>query len=266
MIKTRTVVAAMVILGAAARVHAGGLSYDESLIPRFNIPKMSKPPSIDGTIDPAEWTEAAKVMGMVSTGGLEYKDRPASFWLAWDPQHLYLAYRVDTLTQPVPHLRRAHREQYAQGVVFDDALEVGLFLHDLNQLPNQVSSYFQCILNSLGCGEYTKSYPAIGQNMKNWTPTFDIANRTCTDAAGKHWWEMEIAMDLQDLQMPRPFKAGDPVDIGLFADVKNPNWQWLDYPSASGHLEHYGFPRAILTEREPYIQVEEIGGLHDEKL
>ncbi|MBM4033302.1 MAG: hypothetical protein FJ291_16175 [Planctomycetes bacterium] len=254
------------VLGLAAGAYSGGLSYDEALIPRFNIPRMSKPPRIDGTIDPAEWKESAKVMGMVSTGGLEYKDRPASFWLAWDPQHLYLAYRVDTLTQPVPHLRRAHREQYAQGVVFDDALEVGLFLHDLNQLPNQVSSYFQCILNSLGCGEYTKSYPAIGQNMKNWTPTFDIANRTYTDAAGKHWWEMEITMDLQDLQMPRPFKAGDPVDIGLFADVKNPNWQWLDYPSASGHLEHYGFPRAILTEREPYIQVEEIGGLHDEKL
>ena len=256
------------VLGLAAGTYAGtgGLRYDEALIPRFNIPKMSKPPTIDGTIDPAEWRESAKVMGMVATGGLEYKDRLASFRLAWDPQHLYLAYRVDTLTQPVPHLKRAHREKYAQGVVFDDALEVGLFLHDLNQLPNQVSSYFQCILNSLGCGEYTKSYPAIGQNMKNWTPTFDIANRTYTDATGKHWWEMEIAMDLQDLQMPRPFKAGDPVDIGLFADVKNPNWQWLDYPSASGHLEHYGFPRAMLTDDQAYIQVDEISGLHDRKL
>ena len=49
-----------------------------------------------------------------------------------------------------------------------------------------------------------KNYPEIGQVMFNWTPTFDIANRTYTDAAGKHWWEMEIAMDLEDVQMPGP--------------------------------------------------------------
>jgi hypothetical protein len=244
----------------------GSAQYDLELVPRFNIPRMAAPPKIDGAIDPAEWRTATKVMGMIVVNGLEYKDRPVSFWLAWDPQHLYLAYRVDTLTGATPHLVRAYREKYGTGVVFDDALEVGLFLHDRNKKPDEVSSYLKFILNSLGSGEYMKNYPDIGQILFNWAPTFDVANRTYTDAAGKHWWEMEIAMDLEDVQMPVEHKAGDKVDIGLFADVKNPNWQWLDYPSASGHLEHFGFPRAVLTEDQPYIQVEEISGLHDRKL
>jgi len=258
--------ATVTLFSGSALAATGGLRYAEDMIPRFNITKMAQPPEIDGTIDPAEWKTAAKVMGMVSTGGLEYKDRPASFWLAWDEQNIYLAYRVDILTEPVPYLKRSFRDKFATGIVYDDTFEFGLFLHDRNKPEDQASSFYQCIINYLGNGEYTKSYPSIGQNIKNWLPDFDIKSRIATDAAGKSWWEMEIAMDLEDLEMPRPHRAGDPVDIGLFADVKNPNWQWLDYPSASGHLEHYGFPRAVLTENEPYIQIEEVSGLHDEKL
>ncbi len=256
------------VLGLAAGVYAGtgGLRYDDALIPRFNIPKMSAPPKIDGTIDPVEWKDAVKVMGMVSTGGLEYKDRPVSFYLAWDDEHLYLGYQVDTLTQPSPHLVKNYREEYATGVVRDDSVEVGLFMHDRNKRENEVSSYLKFIINSLGVGEYMKNYPEIGQVMFNWTPKMKIANRSYADDAGKNWWEMEVAMDLKDVQMPVPNKTGDRIDIGLFADVKNPNWQWLDYPSASGHLEHYGFPRTVLTDGQPYIQVEEISGLHDEKI
>jgi len=250
----------------AVNVSGGGLTYDEALIPRFNIPRMTTPPKVDGVIDPDEWRCAVRLMGMVITGGLEYRDRPVSFWLGWDDEHIYLAYRVDILTQPMPYLKRAYRERYSTGVVHDDALEVGLFLHDRNRKPDEVSSYLKFIINSMGSGEYMKNYPEIGQVMFNWTPTFDIANRTYADDAGKFWWEMEVAMDLEDLQMPVRHRAGDRVDVGLFADVKNPTWQWLDYPSASGHLEHYGFPRAVLTEDQPYIQVEEISGLHDEKL
>jgi hypothetical protein len=73
-------------------------------------------------------------------------------------------------------------------------------------------------------------------------------------------------MSLADLQMPRQHRAGDKMDILLAGDLKNPEWQWLDYPSASGHLEHYGFPRTTLTDDQPYLQMERLAGLHDEKL
>ena len=37
-------------------------------------------------------------------------------------------------------------------------------------------------------------------------------------------------------------------------------------PSATGHLQYDGFPRAVLTADSPFVQIEEISGLHDEKI
>ena len=75
-----------------------------------------------------------------------------------------------------------------------------------------------------------------------------------------------MAMDLKDLQLPAANKPGDPVEILLSPPLKNPAWQWLDVPSATGHLGYAGFPRAVLTADRPYVQIEEISGLHDEKI
>ncbi|MBM4037791.1 MAG: hypothetical protein FJ290_04690 [Planctomycetes bacterium] len=262
---------------------AGGLAYDEQFVPRFNVPRMSKPPTIDGTIGADEWREAVKVMGVVWTSTLNYRDRPVSFWVAWDPQHLYIAARSDIL--PGHRLYRGKREKYTAGVVFDDSYEFGIFLHDRNKLAGQVSSFLKFVINSLGSGEFMKLYPSIGQNLFNWRPDMAIANRIHRVAAtvpvaegdnrdgrrhdeegGKQWWDMELAADLKDVEMPVEHKAGDKVDILLASPLKNPDWQWLDVPSASGHLEHYGFPRTVLTADKPYVQIEELSGLHDERL
>ncbi len=251
------------ILGLGGSAWAGGLAYDEQFIPRFNVPRMSKPPVIDGTIGPDEWREAVKVMGVVWTSTLAYRDRPVSFWVAWDPQHLYIAARSDIL--PGHRLYRSKREKYTAGVVFDDSYELGIFLHDRNKLPGQVSSFLKFVINSLGSGEFMKLYPAIGQNLFNWRPEMAIANRI-HEEGGKQWWEMELAASLADVEMPVEHKAGDKMDILLAAPLKNPDWQWLDVPSASGHLEHYGFPRTVLTADKPYVQIEELSGLHDERL
>ena len=237
--------------------------FDESFIPRFNIPRMSKPPAIDGRIDAQEWREAAKVMGVAWTSTLDVRDRPVSFWIAWDAGHLYLAARSDIL--PGHRLYRTKREPITLGVVFDDSVEIGLDLHDRNRKANEVSSFLKLVVNSLGSGEYMKLYPTIGQNLFNWRPAMKIANRIYEEG-GRQWWDIEIAASLDDLQMPVPNKAGDPLGILLAADLKNPEWQWLDVPSATGHLEHFGFPRAVLTADRPYVQVEELSGFHDKKL
>jgi hypothetical protein len=56
----------------------------------------------------------------------------------------------------------------------------------------------------------------------NWTPKFQVASQIVTDSEGKAWWEQEIAMSLDDLQMKLPHKAGDKVGIGLFSVAHNP--------------------------------------------
>ena len=48
--------------------------------------------------------------------------------------------------------------------------------------------------------------------------------------------------------------------------LRNLEWQWIDIPSATGYLQQYGFPRAVLTVGQPYVQVEEISGFHNEKV
>lgn len=239
------------------------LAFPEDLIPRFNIPKMTASPTIDGKIDAQEWQNAMRASGVVSAHTLQFKDRPISFWVAWDDDHLYIASRSDVL--PGHRLYKTRREQYSTSVVYDDAYEFGIFLHDRNQLAGEVSSFLKIVLNAVGAGDYMKIYPEIGQNMYNWKPEPLIANRVY-ESEGKQWWEMEMALSLKDLQMPVKNKAGDKMDILLAADLKNPEWQWLDFPSATGHLLPYGFPKATLTSEKPYVQVERIAGLHDEKI
>ena len=257
----------LLVLGSAESSRAGGMMYDEALAPKFNIPKTSKPPTIDGRIEPGEWKDSVQLMGMVWTSSLGYRDRPVSFRVAWDDNNLYISHRIDVLTGKTPFLKRTKRETYDTGVVWDDSIEVGLFLHERNRLPDEEASYLKFIINSFGAGEYMKNYPSIGQVLFNWTPKFQVASQIVTDSEGKAWWEQEIAMSLDDLQMKAPHKAGDKVGIGLFSVAHNPaGFQWLDFPSATGHLEHYGFPKAVLTDTAPYVQVEEISGLHDEKL
>ncbi len=255
--------AAVLLAATGARAQEAKFSFPEERIARFNIPYAAKAPIVDGNIDAPQWQQAVRVTGVAWTGSLDYRDRPLSFWVAWDAGHVYLAARSDIL--PGHRLYRSKREQYASGVVFDDSYEFGLFLHDRNKLPGQSSSFLKFVVNSVGCGEYMKIYPSIGQNLFNWRPAPRIANRVYR-RDGRRWWDMEMALDLKDLQLPAPNKAGDPVGILLTAPLKNPEWQWLDVPSATGHLQQAGFPRAVLTADRPYVQVEEISGLHDEKI
>ena len=257
-----------IIMGSLALTVSGAFGQakkmDETRIPRFNVPEMATPPVIDGAINPEEWRGAAKVMGVVDGQYSQgYRDRPISFWVAWDAKHLYIAARSDVL--PGHRMYRTRRDRHTTGVVFDDAYEFGIFMHDRNKPESEASSFLKIVLNSMGAGEFMKIYPSIGQNIYNWAPDAKVANRVY-EADGRKWWDMELVMNLQDLQMPVENKAGDKMDILLAADLKNPDWQWLDFPSMSGHLTNTGFPRTTLTADEPYVQVEEISGLHDEKL
>lgn len=255
--------AAAALCLAAGMAQGASLKYPEEKIPVLNVPRMASPPTVDGVIEPGEWRDAVRVMGVVATHGLGYKDRPVAFHVAWDENHLYLAAVSDIL--PGHRLYRSRRERFTTGVVYDDSYEFGIFLHDRNRLEGEVSSFLKMVLNAMGAGEYMKIYPSIGQNMYNWQPDPQLANRVYEED-GREWWAMEMALDLEDLQLSEPQQAGDRLDMLLAADLKNPKWQWLDFPSASGHLEHYGFTRMTLTDAQPFVQIEALEGLHDEKL
>lgn len=63
-------------------------------VPVVAVPRMTAPPTIDGTINPAEWREAVAISGVANQGDNMLVPRPTTFYLGWDPGHFYLAYRV----------------------------------------------------------------------------------------------------------------------------------------------------------------------------
>ncbi len=243
---------------------AGGKQFfPDNQIPMFNIPKMKAAPTIDGNIKADEWKTAVRIMGMATAHNNRYRGRPHVFWVSWDAKHIYIAGRAHVLKGHI--LGKSRREKYTTGTVFDDAFEFGLGMEGRNQQPGEVPSFFKFILNFLKAGEYLKMYPSIGQYLYNWRPELDMATKLeKTDDA--QYFNIEIALDLKDLEMPVENKAGDLIKILLAHDGKNPGWQWTCVPSATGYLVHTGYPRGTLTKDRPYLQMEQLDGFDDEKL
>ena len=256
-----TVIAALVLAVSAASAREQHFSVD--LVPEFNLPHAETPPTIDGRVRPGEWDDAVQLQGVTGAHNIKYFGRQTIFWWAWDAEHLYMATRSSI--RPGERLAKQKRQQFTQGVVFDDSYEFGIDLMDRNKRPDETSFFYKFILNAVEAGEYQKIYPSIGQSMFNWYPRFDMANTRWEDEDGRRWWDMEIAMDLDDLQMPRPHRAGDLVKLLMARDYKWP-WEQVCIPSATGFLVSRGFPRATLTANQPYAQVERLEGLLDQKV
>lgn len=233
------------------------------LVPEFNIPRVQEPPTIDGRIHSNEWDRAVQLQGVTSAHSIKYFGRETRFWWTWDSNHLYMGTRSSI--RPGERLVKQKRQRFTQGVVFDDSYEFGIDLKERNKTPGEAPFFFKFILNAVQAGEYQKIYPSIGQSMFNWYPRFDIANTRWEDDEGNRWWDMEIAMDLDDLQMPRKHKPGDIVGLLMARDYKFP-WRQVSMPTATGFLVSRGFPRGTLTDGEPFVQIEKLDGLLDRKV
>lgn len=257
------IILTLVTMLCVSTAQAAGPSFPNEQVPVFNIPRMSKAPVCDGNIQPEEWRQSVKLAGVAEISTTKYYDRPHTFYLGWDDEHLYIAGRAHIL--PGFELSRSKRDKYTSGVVFDDAFEFGIDLLGRNQQAGEAASFFKFILNSLGSGEYLKMYPSIGQFMYNWTPDMAIGNQVHDTPEGR-FWEIEIAMNLADLQLPAKMKTGDKLRMLFATDLKNPGWQWVCVPSSSGYLEPYGYPVITLNDESPYVQIERLEGLSDEKL
>lgn len=253
----------LALTGALASTAMANDMFPADQIPIYNVPKMKEAPTIDGTINADEWRDSVRLMGVSNAHSNTLVDRPISFNVAWNEKHLFIAARGHVVPNHV--LLKAHREPYTTGVVFDDAFEFGISMLGRNRLKGEADSYFKFIVNYLASGEYMKSYPSIGQALYNWTPKMKIKSALHDTPEGR-FWEMEISADLEDLQMPVDQKVGDQIKLLTAYDAKNPTWIWAHIPSNTGYLVENGFPVATLTDKQPYVQIEKLTGMDDEKL
>jgi hypothetical protein len=244
---------AVVVMMLCGAVQAAALAPEE--VPSMAVPRMATPPIIDGTIDPVEWREATALSG-VATPDVQLHPRPTTYFLAWDPGHLYLAYR----TYIRPGYKPAIRDGRSPGMafVFDDGAELVVKPAGKNVPVNNQQAAFKFFLNCIGyIGEQTKL--DLGQQLKNWSPQFKTNARLTapgTAPGGGRWCEVEMSSIPADFELTGAHRVGDEWRIMLgFNHI--PMWMQARIPCIGGYFEATGggYCRATLVEKTPAVQL-----------
>jgi hypothetical protein len=232
------------------------------LVPALSVPRMSKPPVLDGAIDPAEWAEAAAVSGVENQENKQLVVRPTTFYLAWDPDHLYLACRAWVMPGCIP---------FVSGRVpgSPNVGDVGLELHFKpvgKMTAGSTDSSYKFVVNALGMyGDCVRV--SVGQLFRTWNPKFRVAVRQTapgTAPRGGSWLEWEMSATPQDFEVAGPNRAGDQWQMMLGFN-QLPGWCQARIPSTSGYFDPSGYPLITLVENTAAVQVtmDEMPGVLD---
>jgi hypothetical protein len=219
----------------------------------FLIPRMTTPPTIDGTLDPAEWREASAVSGIVDQATDVLLPRPTTFYYAWDPGHLYFGCR----TYLRPNYKPGIRDGRSQGLAYcyDDGLELLYKPLGANVSAQNQQTAFRLFLNCLGNVGDTQRL-ALGQQMKNWAPQFKTAARITapgTAPNGGAWWELEVSTVPADFELTGEHRVGDRwLLMNGFNHI--PMWMQARTPCVGGYYTPEGKCAATLVENTPAVQ------------
>ena len=216
-------------------------------------PAHRAPPKIDGVIDPVEWREAVAVSGVVNTHDDLLVPRPTTFFLAWDPGHLYFACRAYLRPNDKPSIRDGRSQGNAY--CFDDGLELLFKPMGRNVSDQNQRTEFKCFLNCLGnLGDLTRL--AVGQQLKNWAPGFQTAVRITepgTAPNGGSWWELEVSGTTADFELVGDNRAGDSWRF-MFGFNHLPGWMQARVPAIGSYFTPDGKCVGTLVENTPAVQ------------
>lgn len=222
----------------------------------FAIPRMNAVPVLDGAIDPLEWREAVAISGTVDMSTDLLDPRPATFYLAWDKDHLYMACRVYLPPGYKPRLGGGRAIDCAD--CFDDGLELLFKPMGKNVSSSNRATMFKLNISALGFGgTYTRL--VVGQIMKNWEPKQRSAVRVTapgTAPNGGAWWEMETAFANNDFELKGENRAGDQWKMMLGINhMPSVGWMQERIPCIGGYFTAEGKSLATLVENTPAVQM-----------
>ncbi len=226
-------------------------------IPRFHVTRMSSPPIIDGTIDFFEWQSATAISGVADQSTDASKPlipRPTTFYLGWDPGHIYLASRTYVKAGHKPNIPVGRSPGLAY--VWDAGLELNFHPMGSNiPAANQGNSY-KWFLNALGyIGDTSRL--SMGQQFKNWNPKFIIEAKLTdpgTAPDGGRWWEVEMKASTTDFELKGDNKPGDQWKVMLGIN-HFPGWMQARIPCLGPYLDPFGFNLVTLVEDSPVVQM-----------
>jgi hypothetical protein len=220
---------------------------------RLTVPKISKPPTIDGKMDPGEWDTAAVVTGFMNATGVDAGliDKPnAKIYLAHDGKNFYMAVYCELLPGEVPSRKYRKRDE----PVYLDSYQLELWLTP--PAKGQVVTY-QMIGNAYGAIYDCRQVPALGNIVTGWNGRYTLKN---TFERGKYWIA-ELSVPFADFGVER---VSPDQEWGGLVGVAWPQHSW---PYTGGWYKNIE-QHAVLTFADDgeCVRLEDMTSLFDNKL
>ncbi len=206
----------------------------------ITIPLTSKPPTLDGQIDPAEWAAATGIDGFVSGGVLER--RRVRGWITADAGTIYVAIMSQL---PDEGALTANVTTESLKAVYDDSVEV--YVNPTPEAADRVD--YQFLTNALGKGGYNIHKLGTPNEAEAWRGNWRQAH-------GLHdgWWHVEVAIPIASMGMTATGrKSTDGVwAVNLCRNWK-PDWGWSSltggYANKGVHVQFTAAPAPAVHYR-----------------
>ncbi len=215
--------------------------------PALTIPFAQTKPTIDGTVDDAEWSGALSLNALQNTEHL-VSARQARFWLMWDDENLYVAMR-SPLREGERLIQAYRQSKESAAVVFDDSYEIWLDV-GTKTLDGQ-PSFFQFLSNFTGARYDVLHEPAVGNMRVGWNSNWTPKNRLTPD--GKNW-EMEVAIPRASIFKATPFADGFNFNLLVVRNFKRP-WEQNSIGGSGSFSVRDSYSRCTLSKTAPALHL-----------
>jgi hypothetical protein len=154
-------------------------------LPEMAVPKVLRPPVIDGKMAPGEWDRAAACSGFVKAfeGGLAKAQSTA--WIAYDDTYIYVAFRNYRGPQ-LGFLTVAGRRADEDRIVADPSNEVWI------TPPAAPQATYQSVFNAYPAVFDVKMIPSVGSSSKAWSGKWEVASSQDAES-----WTVEARAPLE---------------------------------------------------------------------
>ena len=175
-------------------------SAQESPAPLLRVPRLSRPPTLDGRIESEEWGGAAAIAGLAlpaADGALAPPDMQAVILIGYDDRFLYLAARAPNPPGKYPVGRVARPD--AAEILEDDRFEALLVPNDRARAGRDGQGYYHVAVNPLGA--VADRWLNSGAGYREWLWSAGVEARC---AVSPPHWDTELAIALKSLGIDRP--------------------------------------------------------------
>ncbi|MFW6045026.1 MAG: hypothetical protein ACOCR1_04700 [Planctomycetota bacterium] len=248
-----------------------GMAEEES-ITRVSVPRTNNELSLEGRINDDTWAEAATLPALSRLTSPDFAesqvrrwlptrpdkgtraDRSVSFWLKWDAQHLYVAARSPVPEDAPPIMDLAPDRTDGQVIIHDDVYELAVSAPGNNGNPDTNIYWINArghVQSRTAPPDY-KPYGRIGRTRE--TP--EVQSEIWEDEAGRKWWDLQMALSIDELGASSDLEAGQVVRISMARIFQDP-WEYVCVPVTERYMDSGGFARAVLSEDDPTVRIEE---------